>query len=166
MSDGAVQHSDATEEGQRDALSVHKDYIAAEAIDDSIAETVERTHRDYNAGKLNGPHEDVTSSRNYSEHVLHEKDSSSPTSSTLPVTEKSVVDQEANAAEVTYPGGGLKAWSVVFGSFCGMLSAFGLMNTVGTFQAYLSTHQLSSYSESTVGWIFSLYIFLAFFCGL
>jgi len=37
---------------------------------------------------------------------------------------------------------------------------------VGVFQAYLSTHQLSSYSESTTGWIFSVYIFLSFFCGL
>ncbi|KAK5121323.1 hypothetical protein LTR85_005489 [Meristemomyces frigidus] len=34
------------------------------------------------------------------------------------------------------------------------------------YQAYLAEHQLSDYSESTIGWIFSLYIFLAFFCGL
>ncbi|KAI9731414.1 MAG: hypothetical protein M1835_003530, partial [Candelina submexicana] len=40
------------------------------------------------------------------------------------------------------------------------------MNTVGTFQAYLSTHQLSNYSEGDIGWIFSLYVFLAFFCGI
>jgi hypothetical protein len=31
--------------------------------------------------------------------------------------------------EVTYPEGGLKAWSVVFGSFCGMLAVFGFMNS-------------------------------------
>lgn len=68
--------------------------------------------------------------------------------------------------EVTYPEGGLRAWLVVFGSFSGMLAAFGMMNTIGTFQAYLSTHQLSDYSEGTIGWIFSLYVFLAFFCGI
>ena len=68
--------------------------------------------------------------------------------------------------EVTYPEGGLRAYSVVFGSFCGMVAAFGLMNTVGTFQAYLSTHQLAHYSPSSIGWIFSLYVFLAFFCGI
>ncbi len=68
--------------------------------------------------------------------------------------------------EVTYPEGGLRAYSVVFGSFSGMVAGFGLMNTVGTFQAYLSTHQLAHYSPGSVGWIFSLYVFLAFFCGI
>ncbi|KAL9021958.1 MAG: hypothetical protein Q9185_000829 [Variospora sp. 1 TL-2023] len=68
--------------------------------------------------------------------------------------------------EVTYPEGGLQAWLVVLGSFSGMLAAFGLMNIIGTFQAYLITHQLADTSPSTVGWIFSLYVFLAFGCGL
>ncbi|EMC98719.1 hypothetical protein BAUCODRAFT_65822 [Baudoinia panamericana UAMH 10762] len=40
------------------------------------------------------------------------------------------------------------------------------MNTIGIYQAYLATHQLANYSESTIGWIFSLYVFLSFFCGL
>lgn len=47
-----------------------------------------------------------------------------------------------------------------------MVAGFGLMNSIGIYQAYLSQHQLAEYSESTIGWIFSLYIFLAFFCGL
>lgn len=68
--------------------------------------------------------------------------------------------------EVSYPEGGVRAWLVVFGSFSGMTASFGLMNTIGTFQAYISTHQLTSYSPSAVGWIFSLYVFLAFFCGV
>ena len=65
-----------------------------------------------------------------------------------------------------YPEGGLRAWLVVLGSFSGMTASFGIMNTVGTFQAYLSTHQLASYSPSSVGWIFGLYVFLSFFCGV
>ncbi|KAL8965216.1 MAG: hypothetical protein Q9197_006620 [Variospora fuerteventurae] len=72
----------------------------------------------------------------------------------------------ATQPEVTYPEGGLQAWLVVLGSFSGMLAAFGLMNIIGTFQAYLITHQLADTSPSTVGWIFSLYVFLAFGCGL
>ncbi|KAI9855849.1 MAG: hypothetical protein M1830_006440, partial [Pleopsidium flavum] len=32
--------------------------------------------------------------------------------------------------DVTYPEGGLRAWLVVFGSFCGMMAAFGMMNTL------------------------------------
>ena len=166
MTNGAVQHSDATDKVRRDALHLRNDSMGAEAIENSLATIVKKSQQGYEAGKLNGPHEEVTLSKDDRRHVLHEKENSSPASSTLPITGKPIVDQEANAPEVTYPEGGLKAWSVVFGSFCGMLAAFGLMNTVGTFQAYLSTHQLSSYSESTIGWIFSLYIFLAFFCGV
>lgn len=40
------------------------------------------------------------------------------------------------------------------------------MNTISTYNTYLSTHQLSNYSESSIGWIFSVYIFLTFFCGI
>ncbi|KAK5732784.1 hypothetical protein LTR17_010202 [Elasticomyces elasticus] len=76
---------------------------------------------------------------------------------TSPVNEK---------VEAAYPEGGLQAWLVVFGSFSGMVAGFGYMNTIGIYQAYLTEHQLSEYSESTIGWIFSLYIFLSFFCGL
>ncbi|KAL1980462.1 hypothetical protein VTN96DRAFT_4151 [Rasamsonia emersonii] len=66
----------------------------------------------------------------------------------------------------TYPEGGLKAWLVVFGSFMGLFGSLGLVNTVGTFQAYLSTHQLQDYSDGSVGWIFGVYAFLTFFCGV
>ncbi|CAK4033761.1 MFS general substrate transporter [Lecanosticta acicola] len=72
------------------------------------------------------------------------------------------LDEEGN----TYPEGGLKAWLVVAGGFSGMFACFGTMNTAGTYQAYLATHQLSSYSDSTIGWIFSLYTFLAFGAGV
>ncbi|KAL0264519.1 hypothetical protein SLS55_000469 [Diplodia seriata] len=68
--------------------------------------------------------------------------------------------------EVVYPEGGTEAWLVVLGSFSGMVASFGMMNSVGIFQAYLATHQLSHYDESTIGWIFSVYTFLSFFCGI
>ena len=66
----------------------------------------------------------------------------------------------------TYPEGGLEAYLVVLGSLCGLMGALGLMNTIGTFQAYLSTHQLADQTESAVGWIFGIYAFLSFFCGI
>ena len=71
-------------------------------------------------------------------------------------------DEEGN----TYPEGGLQAWLVVVGAFSGMMACFGYMNTVGTYQAYLAMNQLSNYSESTIGWIFSVYIFLSFGAGV
>ncbi|ORY67390.1 major facilitator superfamily domain-containing protein [Pseudomassariella vexata] len=66
----------------------------------------------------------------------------------------------------TYPEGGLEAWLVVFGSFCGLCASLGIMNTIAIFQTYLATHQLSDYSEGTIGWIFSLYTFLCFAGGI
>jgi hypothetical protein len=68
--------------------------------------------------------------------------------------------------EVTYPEGGLGAWSVVLGSFLGLIASLGMMNTVGIYHAYIAEHFLADYSESTVSWIFSMYVFLSFFCGL
>lgn len=66
----------------------------------------------------------------------------------------------------TYPEGGVEAWLVVFGSFTGLFGSLGLVNTIGTFQTYLATHQLSNYSSGTVGWIFGVYAALTFFCGI
>jgi hypothetical protein len=68
--------------------------------------------------------------------------------------------------EETYPEGGLRAWLIVFGSFTGLMASLGIANTLGTFQAYISENQLSTYNESAIGWIFSLYAFMAFFLGI
>ncbi|KAF7551151.1 hypothetical protein G7046_g7794 [Stylonectria norvegica] len=66
----------------------------------------------------------------------------------------------------TYPEGGREAWMVVAGSFFCLFASLGLMNTIAIFQAYVLSHQLKDYSEGTVGWVFSIYTFLAFFCGV
>jgi len=67
---------------------------------------------------------------------------------------------------VVFPEGGRRAWLVVFGSWCALFSSLGLMNTMGAFQAYISTHQLKHLDVAVVGWIFSLYAFLTFGVGL
>ncbi|KJZ75755.1 hypothetical protein HIM_04912 [Hirsutella minnesotensis 3608] len=87
------------------------------------------------------------------------------------VQESATLEKRATRAsnvsyEETYPEGGLQAWLVVLGAWFAMVSSMGLMNTVGIFQAYTLSHQLQNYSEGTVGWIFSIYTFLAFFCGV
>lgn len=88
-----------------------------------------------------------------------------------PLSENEKGDAESGRAvtllgEETYPEGGLEAWLVVLGSWCGLVAALGILNTIGTFQTYVSRNQLSGYSEGTVGWIFSLYTALCFFCGI
>jgi MFS family permease len=97
---------------------------------------------------------------------------SSSSSSQAP-TLRDIPDFLANASRVstdaygnTYPEGGLQAYLCVLGSFCGLMAALGMMNTLGTYQSYLSTHQLRTSSSSAIGWIFGLYAFLSFFAGL
>ncbi|KAI0400059.1 major facilitator superfamily domain-containing protein [Xylaria palmicola] len=103
--------------------------------------------------------------------------STNPTPHLFPVQQDSQLpendsgDEESGRAvtllgDETYPEGGREAWLVVFGSWCGLVAALGLLNTLGTFQAYVLMHQLSGYSEGTVGWIFSLFTALCFFCGI
>ncbi|TVY81657.1 Riboflavin transporter MCH5 [Lachnellula suecica] len=70
------------------------------------------------------------------------------------------------ADELTYPEGGLRAWLVVVGGFCGMFASLGLAGTLGAFQTYFSENQLVGYEPQTVGWIFSIWPFMVFGCGV
>jgi hypothetical protein len=51
-----------------------------------------------------------------------------------------------------FPEGGLKAYCVVFGAFCGLFSVFGIINSTGILLEYFSTHQLKDYTSSQIGW--------------
>lgn len=68
--------------------------------------------------------------------------------------------------EYVYPEGGLRAWLAVFGSWCAMFASLGIANTLASFQAYISQNQLSSYTPDQIGWVFSIYTFLSFACGI
>ena len=101
-----------------------------------------------------------------SHHNAASASASAPSSNNSKDESISPVEAAVVKDDNTYPEGGLAAWLVVFGSFSGMVASFGVLNTVGTFQAYLSTHQLAKHSPSSIGWIFSIYAFLTFFCGV
>ncbi|CAG9954372.1 unnamed protein product [Clonostachys rosea f. rosea IK726] len=89
-------------------------------------------------------------------------------------TDKSSADYESPAMApdqneppaVEYPDGGTKAWTAVFGCFCAFFGALSMMNSIGVYQNWLSTHQLEGYSSGSIGWIFGLYNFLSFFTGI
>jgi hypothetical protein len=68
--------------------------------------------------------------------------------------------------EVKYPEGGHEGCLCVLRSFTGLVAALGMMNFLGVYHGYLTEHQPRDYSETTVSWIFSMDIFLSFFCGL
>lgn len=65
-----------------------------------------------------------------------------------------------------YPEGGLHVNLVVLGSFSSITSGLGLMNSIGIYQAWISTHQLAHLSSGRIGRIFGLYNFPVFFCGI
>lgn len=70
------------------------------------------------------------------------------------------------SGEITYSEGGFKAWSVVFGAFCGTAASIGIYNTSGVFEAYMSRQLLPDESPSDVGWIFGIYTFVTWFLGV
>ncbi|KAI9846957.1 MAG: hypothetical protein M1837_003313 [Sclerophora amabilis] len=100
---------------------------------------------------------------------LKEKDKASfPASSDTTVAEEAPSDDASDRSneDDDFPEGGLRAWLVVFGSFCAMFMVFGIVNSTAAFQDYFSSNQLRDYSPGQIGWIFSLNLFLVFFCGI
>ena len=65
-----------------------------------------------------------------------------------------------------FPEGGLRAWLAVFGSFSAMFVIFGIINSSGALLAYFSSNQLRDNSPEQIAWIFSLELFVVFFCGI
>lgn len=51
------------------------------------------------------------------------------------------------------------------GKLWGLVGSLSLLNSIGTFQAYLDSHRLHAYSSQEMGWIFNVFTFLTFFCG-
>lgn len=69
-------------------------------------------------------------------------------------------------ADYTFPEGGLRAWLVVTGSFSIISGTFGLISSVGLFQAYWQEHQLSRYTTRDIGWISAVNVFFNLFLGV
>ncbi|KAH6847428.1 major facilitator superfamily domain-containing protein [Chaetomium sp. MPI-CAGE-AT-0009] len=97
--------------------------------------------------------------------VTNEKDGPPFNDADLPTAAALTLHPSA-ATTIDFPEGGLTGWLVVLGSFCAMLSLFGLINSAAVFESYFSTHQLAHKTASEIGWIFSLYLFIVFFVGI
>jgi MFS family permease len=78
------------------------------------------------------------------------------------------VEAAAQEHEDIYPGdqNALSAWIVLLGSFLALFASFGLMVSIGTLQNYWQYHQLSQYSSRDVGWIPSVFVYLALGLGI
>lgn len=78
---------------------------------------------------------------------------------------RNLIDKAVDSG-IHFPERGRRAWLTVFGSWSGLFASLGLMNTMGAFQQYISTHQLKDVDVAVTGWIFSLYAFMTFGVGL
>lgn len=77
-----------------------------------------------------------------------------------------LLNDDINAAEDvntsdSSPDGGMKAWLVVFGAFCLNFATFGPQTSVGLFQIYWQSHQLSDFTLAQISWIPAIFIFLS-----
>lgn len=52
------------------------------------------------------------------------------------------------------------------GAWCGLTASLGIYNTSGVFEVVVSKVILPEESPSTPGWIFSIYAFVNWFCGV
>lgn len=84
----------------------------------------------------------------------------------FPAPESADLTPTDDDVSISFPDGGFQAWLVVFGSFCAQGAVFGLINTAAVFESYFKANQLKDYTNSQIGWIFSLYLFLVFFVGV
>ncbi|KAH0425830.1 MFS monocarboxylate transporter [Colletotrichum camelliae] len=46
------------------------------------------------------------------------------------------------------------------------MGGLGLMNSIGIYQSWISTHQLQDVDDGKLAWIFGLFNFMVFFCGI
>ncbi|KPI36546.1 putative transporter MCH4 [Cyphellophora attinorum] len=67
-----------------------------------------------------------------------------------------------------FPGdrGALPASIVLLGAFLTLFPSFGFMVSIGTLQDYWQYHQLADYSSRDIGWIPSVFVYLALSLGI
>ncbi|KAJ3737844.1 hypothetical protein DFJ43DRAFT_1046606 [Lentinula guzmanii] len=57
-----------------------------------------------------------------------------------------------------FPDGGLRAWSMVLGTFLSAFATFGFVNSWGVFQSYYEQTLLKDSSPSDIAWIGSVQV--------
>lgn len=83
--------------------------------------------------------------------------------SELSIKESTSLMYASEANPDDFPDGGLSAYLVLFGSFMGLIADFGIANSLGAIQSYVTSHQLENVSESTASWVFSMHLGVMYF---
>lgn len=77
---------------------------------------------------------------------------------------ESSVSESDNEQE--FEEGGLTGYLVVIGLFFGLIVNLGIINSIGAIETYVSSHQLESIKTTSISWIFSIYLALAYAIAL
>lgn len=80
-----------------------------------------------------------------------------------PTLESTTLMYASEANPEDFPDGGIEAYLVLFGSFMGLIVDFGIGNSLGAIQSYVSSHQLENVPESTASWVFSIHMGVMYF---
>lgn len=72
----------------------------------------------------------------------------------------------SEANPLAFPEGGKDANLVLLGSFLGLVADFGIPNSLGAIESYVSAHQLKDIPKSDVGWVFSLHLGVMYLGGV
>ncbi|EPE27512.1 MFS general substrate transporter [Glarea lozoyensis ATCC 20868] len=96
-------------------------------------------------------------------HHHHHHDIETPKPQPYPTLDQT---PSISRASYSFPEGGTAAWLVILGSFSIIAGTFGLISSVGLFQSYWQSHQLSSYTSRDLGWIGAVNVFLNLLLGV
>lgn len=66
----------------------------------------------------------------------------------------------------SFPDGGYQANIVLLGSFIGLIADFGIANSMGAIESYVSVNQLKNLKQTDVSWVFSLHFGVMYFGGV
>ena len=83
--------------------------------------------------------------------------------SAIPVSEES---RHGETDEFPGDRGAMSACIVLFGAFVTLFPSFGFMVSIGTLQDYWQYNQLEDYSSRDIGWIPSVFVYLALSLGI
>ncbi|GBE78966.1 Aspyridones efflux protein [Sparassis crispa] len=76
-----------------------------------------------------------------------------------------VEDKPVNPPPITFPDGGIRAWSNIAGCFLLSFTSYGQLNAFGVFQTYYSQTLLHGHSVSTIAWIGSTQLTISYVAG-
>lgn len=65
-----------------------------------------------------------------------------------------------------FPDGGKDAYITLLGSCIGLIIDFGIANSLGAIESYVTSHQLESVDDTSVSWVFTLHLGVMYFGGV